>query len=338
MSIDDYKIIKKLGKGIYGTTFLVKNNNKKYAMKIEKILESDIPKSYKSTFWREIEFAKRMGTKYPDHFMTLYDYDIVHDCKYRNSIASYLDKKAKEKFQELIDSPYCSRKIYSIVDTTFDKYISKLTSKNQIYSIAIQLCYIGYLMFKNGYTHNDLHFGNIGIVFTDKKYIKVFDRKIPTFGILVQLIDYGLVKHKKYKLTHNEWGSEKKKHSYNLKHEFKTVIKSIAVDDDNFFKYVYKVKPKIKFYKIAQKFYDSEEGKKLRLLLNNASKWEILMLFRMVNHLEFQKYILGNKFKRFIKARFLYDTDDLIFICKNYPKKDRKDIKVIIDYFLLKMN
>ncbi len=58
MSIDDYKIIKELGAGLFGTTYLVEYKEKgisnifkkpkKYALKIEKILEKDIKKSSKS--------------------------------------------------------------------------------------------------------------------------------------------------------------------------------------------------------------------------------------------------------------------------------------------------
>ena len=58
-------------------------------------------------------------------------------------------------------------------------------------------------MHKEGYTHNDLHPGNIGIIYTDKKYIKIFDENVPTFGYQVNFIDYGYALHNKFKLDTN---------------------------------------------------------------------------------------------------------------------------------------
>jgi hypothetical protein len=56
-------------------------------------------------------------------------------------------------------------------------------------------------MNKNGYTHNDLHHYNIGIKKTKNKYIKILGKKIPTYGKIIKILDYGAVLHKKYDLN-----------------------------------------------------------------------------------------------------------------------------------------
>ena len=50
-------------------------------------------------------------------------------------------------------------------------------------------------MNKNGYTHNDLHNANIGIIKSKQKYINILNYKIPTFGYIIKLIDYGFNYH-----------------------------------------------------------------------------------------------------------------------------------------------
>ena len=100
MGLDDYKIIKKIGKGFSGTTYLVKKNGKSYALKIQKILESDIKKSLRIEHWREIEFCKKFANKHPEHFMTLYDYDITISYDYKWDI--YIEMmKGNEKIKKL---------------------------------------------------------------------------------------------------------------------------------------------------------------------------------------------------------------------------------------------
>ena len=155
--IHKYEIIKKINSGGQGTVYLVKYNNEKYILKIEKILKKYITKNYKSIFWREIEFANKINKINTTHFIKLYDYAIVDNYNFKLENLyniSYIDK--------LYESIYCTFKIYEYVDITLDKILNKLNI-NKLYSIIIQLSYTIYLMNKNEYTHNDLHFLNIGI-------------------------------------------------------------------------------------------------------------------------------------------------------------------------------
>ena len=244
----DITIGKKIGEGVMGTVYLATDkNNKKYALKIEHILKKDIysdknniydiKTSSKSQLWRENEFAKTLGDKYPDQFLKLYDYKIINNCDHKQKIPNNFNifgPKKKQKLLELAQSKYCIMRLYSIVDTTLQKI--KLNIK-QRYSMMVQVSYIVYLMQTHGYLHNDFHFGNIGVKKTDKKYINInintntntntntLDKKIPTFGYIYCAIDYGLVLNKKYILSNEE---NKK---FNRKNDLHVLLNSMYNDD-----------------------------------------------------------------------------------------------------------
>ena len=46
INFNDIIIKNKIGTGMYGTVFLIKHNNNKYALKIQKVLKKDIKKDY----------------------------------------------------------------------------------------------------------------------------------------------------------------------------------------------------------------------------------------------------------------------------------------------------
>ena len=67
MKIDFEKvhIIKELGHGLYGTTYLAKYNMKQdeeYALKIQHVLEKDIKNNYNNEIWRELSLYKYINT------------------------------------------------------------------------------------------------------------------------------------------------------------------------------------------------------------------------------------------------------------------------------------
>ena len=197
---ENHKIIKKIGHGVFGITYLIKHKNKKYAMKIQKILPFQLKKSLDNNIWREIYFAKRMS-KYPDQFCYLYCYKIINECIHLQPKPEFKPNKwLKEYLTALDDSHYCMKLIYDLKDGNVDDLFwnKKMTTK-QIYSYIAQITYAIYLMGKNHFTHTDIHSRNITYKKTDKKYIKLGNTKVRTYGYLYSIIDYGEILHPRFK-------------------------------------------------------------------------------------------------------------------------------------------
>ena len=335
MKIDDYKIIKKIETGGFGTVYLVKKDKKEYALKIEKILESEVKKDLSSPIWREIDFATNFANLYPDQFMQLYEHDIINDCNHHQEYTG--NKKEKKEYMEnRIKSKYCSRKIYSLIDIELRELMPKLKNQNEIYSIIIQISYAIYLMNKYGYVHTDLHTGNIGIIYTNKKYLKIFDQDIPTYGYQVSIIDYGLVLHHKFKLINkNMLGvNEKVEYEIFIKDELKKTLTKFLFNH-SVFREIFN-NTNINFNELRDKFYESNKGKVLQSITTN--KDDIFYLYLMINPLEWEKFVLGKDFKKYIPIHKLLQTDDWIFILENTPIEKPENIKDIILYFMMKMN
>lgn len=197
MLIDKYKVIKKLGSGLWGTVYLVKDGRRNKALKVTKISELHTKKSLEHSIWREIDFASKYKNNH--HFMHLYDYNIIDNCKHKQPIKSQLDNYRKERIHKLNKSKWCSILLYDVKDDTLDNIIDKL-NKKQLYSMTIQIIYALYQMNSKGYYHRDVDFDNIAYVKTKRKTIKVFNYDVPTFGYIFSLIDYGNILHDKYLL------------------------------------------------------------------------------------------------------------------------------------------
>lgn len=205
MDYENMRIIKKLGSGMLGTTYLIENRNKKYALKVQHILEKDIKKNYKSEMWRELDLYKyisKLNKEEQKFFVKFYDYKIVDKCNHKQERPWKPDEKTEfgKKLKELDESEYCLKYVIDYKgETTLAKYIVKnnMTIK-EILSIMLQICKINYVLYEGGYSHGDLHPGNIMINRTKDKYFKFMNEKIPYEGIQLSAIDYGNVQHKKF--------------------------------------------------------------------------------------------------------------------------------------------
>lgn len=329
-TIKDYEIIKKVKSGGQGSIYKIKYKNIIYALKIEKILETDIKKNYKSIYWREIDFAKTMYTKCPDLFMKLYDYDIIKNCNFTLENPYNI-----ERITNMNKSIYCSRKIYEYVDTTLDKMLDKLKI-HELYSFIIQLSYIIYLMNKNGYTHNDLHIFNIGVNKTTKKYITIFDNKIPTYGKIIKLIDYGSVLHKKYVLGTSELIGIKESEILLLSKigEIRRIL-DITYELSFYSTIPISFWEKYNYTKELQQFLNSDDSILVNDLVKNDN--DKYLLFLLLYPEKSQKRLLKSQYKKTINNKIRLPIEDIIFLLNATHIKSYNDIKLIISYFTKKI-
>ena len=200
------KIIKKLGSGTFGTTYLVKYKDKKYALKVEYMLYTE-----KNKILRELDlfnYISKLNKEDKHFFLNLYDFEINNDIENHKLCVKYL-----------ID--YCG-------NYTLDKFIYKYNiSKKRKLSIILQIIKIILILYKGGYSHNDLHVGtNIMITKTKKKYFTLNNHKVPFYGFQCVAIDYGEVSHDKFGVNYKE-DPYKKMFSINKdKHVFTEIFNS----------------------------------------------------------------------------------------------------------------
>jgi serine/threonine protein kinase len=207
--MNKYNYIKKIGNGLYGTTFEVEYNDVKYALKKQKILEKDIEKNLNLSIWREIEFYKwinNLNETDKKYFMKLYDWNFEENCELEQE-RSFSNKLLKD----LDKSNYCLNLIVDLKDGTLDKLNLK---EDESKSLLIQILYAIYLLRKSGWIHGDIHPGNIGYKKIDydtmlKAKINNKTYKFKSYGYQFSLIDYGGCINKKFMKSKKE----KKKYS-----------------------------------------------------------------------------------------------------------------------------
>lgn len=217
INFEKVKIIKTLGAGMYGTTYLVNYKDKKYAMKIQHILEKDIKKDYKNEIWRELDlynYINKLNKEDQRFFTKLYDFEIIDNCNHNQerpfNIDSIQDNNFIKKLQTLDKSKVCVKYLLDYKgNINLDNFLTKhkITEK-QILSLCLQICKIIYVLYQGGYSHNDLHPGNIMINKTNKKYFNFMNKKICYKGYQLTSIDYGEVLHKKFKIKYKDYKKE----------------------------------------------------------------------------------------------------------------------------------
>ncbi len=96
----------------------------------------------------------------------------------------------------------CVKKLFSLIDNTVSELQIDAMSKQEIYSVVAQIMYVIYILDTHGWVHGDFHSGNIGVKHTDETFVtmELGSEKInvPTFGRLIQAIDFGGVLHKDF--------------------------------------------------------------------------------------------------------------------------------------------
>lgn len=330
--LDKCQIIKELGHGMVGTTYLVELDSNQYALKIEKISESHVENKFNNAYseWREIEFSEQFGNNYPEQFIKLYAWDIVGGCDYNNpNDFTHLPKEVQERLQEKIDSKYCIRKLYSLVDTDLGKIIKNL-NKKQLYSLIIQTAHIIWLLGIHGYSHNDLHSQNIGVVYSDKKYINILNDKIPipTYGYIFMALDFG-------NITNNSWKLTEYEKKFKSKDTIRILTKLIKYET----KFDVGTKQNNKLLGVKEigsvnmnKIIQTLEWNDLDQYITDSNPDDKIILYQILYPEIFQKIFFGDNYNHVIKLVYLIDIDDIIYFMKN-----KSNLKKIIKYFVCKI-
>ena len=202
--MNKYNIIRELGKGFYGTTYEIEYLNKRFALKKQKILESDVKRSLKSKIWRELDFYQwinKLSKTDQIFFMKLYEFKIEEKCEFKQEYTEIkkIEINKNVELKELDKSKYCLNLIVDLKDGVLDNLVLNQEEKQ---SLLIQIIYSIYLMRKNNWIHHDIHPGNICYKKVDEstKLILNIDGKkykIPSNGYIFSLIDYGFCSNKK---------------------------------------------------------------------------------------------------------------------------------------------
>jgi len=183
INFNNVKIIKKIGAGMFGIAYLVKYEDNKYALKIQKILEKQAKKNYNYEIWRELDLYKyidKLNENDQLFFMKLYGYEIYDNCTRKQirpiKIDSKIDPNDKfsQKIKKMDESLWCIKFLLEYKgNLTLEKFLFKnheLKTK-QIYSIMLQIIKIHMILYKGGYSHGDMHAGNIMINKTNKNIL-----------------------------------------------------------------------------------------------------------------------------------------------------------------------
>jgi len=214
MDITEFKRIKKLGAGMFGTTYLVSDKNgNKYAMKIQKILEENRKPDFKNEFHRELDLYKyinKLPVSQQKFFTKLYHYEITDKIKHDQSKERPFqpgkdNKEFIETLKKLDESKYYLVYITDYQSPTILRdLLVKIGESNKkkpelIYNLCLQLCNILEILRSGGYIHGDLHPGNLIISKLDKlEKLRFLDKQFSYSNYRLIAIDYGSVRHKKF--------------------------------------------------------------------------------------------------------------------------------------------
>jgi hypothetical protein len=322
-NIDSYKIIKELGYGFLGTVYLVEKNKKKYGMKIEHVLESDVIDK-DSKLFRENRFYEKFANKYPEYFVTMKEFDIIDNCKHIQKYPNKILTRFQESTLELERSKFCIRRIITLIDGSLGSIINTL-SVNQIYSALLQIYCITNFMHNNKYVQVDAHINNVGYIKTDKKYIKIDKYKIPTFGYIYQLYDFGFVLH----ITDTVYG----KFLYNKNNELLNIITYFYANNEQYI-YMFNRNKFLNIIKKTDEFEDIQnrlENKKVTML----SPFIYIRMYEILNHKNFKKFIVGEDPEKYKPLIFPIPREDILYYIKEINNNNNSTN--IINYFLKKI-
>jgi serine/threonine protein kinase len=191
MDFSKIKVVKKLGAGMWGTVYLIDYENKKYAMKVQKILEEEKTQNPKFPIWRELLFfndVNKMPRDAQKFFCRLHGYKIQECGKYKHIRPKNVPENSifVKKFKEMNASNICVVLVMDYLgSTSLYDYLQTSPPAKKIYTILLQICKINKIMSDMKYSHNDLHPSNLMVTQTKS-------------GLQLVAIDYGNVTNASY--------------------------------------------------------------------------------------------------------------------------------------------
>jgi hypothetical protein len=323
LNIDSYKIIKELGYGFLGTVYLVEKNKKQYGMKIEHVLKTDID-NINSKIFRENRFYENFANKYPNYFVIMKEFDIIDNCKHIQKYPHKIFTRFEAITLELERSEFCIRRILTLIDGSLGSIINTL-SVNQIYSALLQIYCITNFMHKNKYVQVDAHINNVGYIKTDKKYIIIDNSKIPTFGYIYKLYDFGFVLH----ITETTSGN----YFYNKNNELLNMISYFYENNEQYI-YMYN---RNKFLNIIKK---SDEFENIQNILQKKqvtllTPFIYIRMYEILNHKNFKEFIVGEDPEKYKPLHFYIPKEDIIYFITQINNNNNS--ANIVKYFLKKL-
>ena len=330
-----YKVIKELGKGVYGIGYLIKKNKKKYVLKIQKILESEKKYNLKYKHWKEIEsfkYIQKIPKQYHIFFPKLINYSVLK-CNFN------LNTKNSNKTKIIKKSKYC----LSIIMKYEGKEIGLLIFNKNFslidkYSLIVQIYYINTILNNNKLYYTDYHSENIVYIKKNKK-IKINNSIINT-NYIYSLIDLGsIIKRDNYNYTYIITFIKKIILRLSLISKYSLRKKNFKYIDYNNFILSY-LKNKIIWnnikniiYKYNNKWFDSIERNK-KIIIENWKMTDLFIiligLFDKKKYLNFEGYY-NITLKDYLNN--LIPDKDIIFIISNIDNNNN-----IFEYFINKIN
>lgn len=237
MKLSKIKIIKKLGAGMWGTVYLIDYENKKYAMKVQKILEEEKAHNPKFPIWRELLFYRdvnKMPRDSQKFFCKLHTYKLTECTKYMHIRPKNIPENSifVGKFKELNASNICAILIMDYVGSTnLYNYLQTNLSAKKIYTILLQICKINLILSDMKYSHNDLNPANLMIIPTKDKTYEIMGHRAHHNGLQVVAIDYGNMTHASYgKALSND---SKEYYFLDLTHTLFSILKNVPKLEKN---------------------------------------------------------------------------------------------------------
>ena len=176
--LSKFQYVDYLGSGGFGDTFLVKYNDKLYAMKVINLSEPE------DTILHEIEILCMVTGL--ENYVRLIDYQKCFRPGLKGIDYPVIKRHRQEKESYYIIMEYCDTSLYSYLE-------GRTLSQQEFLSLVFQMVYgwnQGYQKF--GLVHGDLHLQNILLKYDNNdRFYKVDDESFIISGPIVKISDFG---------------------------------------------------------------------------------------------------------------------------------------------------